>query len=368
MNQLGRSRWVAWALASAAVCAWATVAFQFCWSVGGSAPVTWWVARGSGLIAYVAMSGSMLLGLMVSWRGLAGALDQKRVFTLHDFLALLTLFATVVHILAVVIIAVVGPEEFMVVAPIPATFGVLATVGVVLVFASRWITSRVPLARWRLLHRAAFIVFVVAVAHAMTAAPGVIESPVRWLYALLGSIVGGATLFRVMFRHLGGAQVAEPVSLSSDPAVAAGLGWSQDTFVAELDRLVADAATTGQQLLLVYVDCSAAAGLDNDPVDWAERAGGAVATAVKQRDLVTRLGDDGLAVIRRGRAVSSQRDALRETVREAVLLHAAEGEEPLVGVAGYPTDAWQGEGLLRAAIMSMYERQLAHFDSIRPVA
>lgn len=358
MALLYRSRWIAVVLLALAACAWATVVFQYVGGVSEDAPLAWWTSRGTGLLAYTAMAASMLLGLMVSWRGLSGPMDQRRIFALHDQLAIWTVLTTTVHIWAVIVLVVGGPAEYVVVAPVPATFGVLGTLGLGLLFASRWLTKRIAIERWRLLHRSAFLIFALSVGHAMTAAPGIIESPLRWLYALVGGLVAGAALFRWMFRHLGGVPVATPVALSDDPAIDAGYGWTDEAFVAELDRILTEAAGTGDQVVLVYVDSSMhVVGIESDLLNWTNRAADAVAAAVKRRDLVTRIGT-AVVVIRKGRGVAGQLDPLRETVRNSVNEVSRDADRILVGAAAYPRDAWQGDGLYLAAQMAMYSDQI----------
>ena len=59
---------------------------------GGSA-LLWGLPRGTGVLAYGALALAMMLGLMVSFRGLTGALEQRRIYRLHEQLAVVVVRA-----------------------------------------------------------------------------------------------------------------------------------------------------------------------------------------------------------------------------------------------------------------------------------
>jgi predicted ferric reductase len=65
-------------------------------------PLQWWAARATGFAAYGALAASMVFGLMVSSRGLDGAVARKTVTDYHQQWTLSALVLTVLHVLVIV--------------------------------------------------------------------------------------------------------------------------------------------------------------------------------------------------------------------------------------------------------------------------
>ncbi len=65
-------------------------------------PLQWWAGRATGFGAYAALAASMVFGLMVSSRGLDGAVNRKTVTEYHQQWTLAALGLTVIHTLVIV--------------------------------------------------------------------------------------------------------------------------------------------------------------------------------------------------------------------------------------------------------------------------
>lgn len=284
----------------------------------------WWTARASGLTAYLLLAASMVFGLLVSWRGLAGAIGQKRAFGLHDQASLAALAASSLHVLAVGGVVLSGERGWSLLAPLAAAFGALALGGLAFLFSMRYLTRRLSVERWRVVHRLAFLVYVFALGHAATAGAGDIDTHVRWLYLLLGGLIIGASVFRATFHAHGGAGRAAPA--------AAG---------AQVEAAIEAARRGGGELLLVLVQARSAEALDAEAVALAvRRAGGGRSEAFQVEPTM-------VGVLRAGRDLRAAEPSLVEGIR------AACDAEVSAGYAVYPVDAWDADGLRRAALMRL---------------
>lgn len=143
-------------------------------------PALWWIARASGLLAYVALWLSTVFGALLASRGAGGLLAPHAVLELHTRWALAAVLATAVHVLAVVGDAASQVSPLVTVAPLGAAltppglrqgvaFGVLALWGMTLIGGSTALLRKLKRSTWRAIHAAAFGVFALAMAHGLTA-------------------------------------------------------------------------------------------------------------------------------------------------------------------------------------------------------
>lgn len=94
-----------------------------------SAQVWWYVARGSGMLAWALLSGSVIWGLLVSLRLRRGRLNRTWLLDLHRFLGGMALLVTTVHLAALLLDDYVGFSPLDLLVP----------------FASEWRPSAVAL-------------------------------------------------------------------------------------------------------------------------------------------------------------------------------------------------------------------------------
>ncbi|MCC6237293.1 MAG: ferric reductase-like transmembrane domain-containing protein [Dehalococcoidia bacterium] len=186
--------------------AWATLA-------GASAadlPLLWWAARALGFVAYVALTLSMLFGVLVSARGLDAWVARKTVLDLHQQWALAALISTVLHILT----AVVHTESHisLVEALVPfaaerltgaLALGAIATWGLVVLAITSWLRKRISYTLWRAIHAFAFGAFVLAVVHSVAAGTDSAQPFVQWFYIVTTAVVTAAVVFRVLVALAG---------------------------------------------------------------------------------------------------------------------------------------------------------------------
>jgi sulfoxide reductase heme-binding subunit YedZ len=167
-------------------------------------PTFWLLARAFGLTAYVMLTLSVLVGLMLRARPFR-SLKPAAVTDLHRVLALLGLTALAGHGAALVLdstVRVTVPALFVpgliAYRPVWTSMGVLAAETMVIVYASFSLRKRIGSRNWRRLHWATYGIFAAATIHGLAAGS---DSSRPWAFAVyLGAIgsVAGATAWRVL--------------------------------------------------------------------------------------------------------------------------------------------------------------------------
>jgi predicted ferric reductase len=138
--------------------------------------LAWFVARSSGIVAWALVTASIVWGLAVSSRPTRRRGVHGRTLDLHQFLAVLSIVFTSVHVLSLVADNWVhfGWRELFV--PMASTYrpGAVAwgIVGLYLLgaivltsWAMRWLPRRV----WRSIHMTSLLLFAIATVHGLTA-------------------------------------------------------------------------------------------------------------------------------------------------------------------------------------------------------
>ena len=164
--------------------------------------VWWYVARGSGLIAWVVLGVSLAGGLLLATRLTRGgpcAWAQR----LHEFLGVLAVIFTAIHLAAVFSSYQlrIGVRELLVPFarlsnPVAQGCGVLAVYLLTAVVLTSWARTFLPWRWWRRLHLLVFPLFGLACAHAVLAGSDINHPISRWA----SLAVGTGILFLVTLR------------------------------------------------------------------------------------------------------------------------------------------------------------------------
>jgi methionine sulfoxide reductase heme-binding subunit len=188
--------------------------------VGGGgvndAPLFWNLARASGLIAYVLLSMTMLLGLSVKTRALGKLVKPANVVDTHRVLSLLALGMIALHGVALVLdpaveispldLAVPGLVGYR---PVWVAFGIVAAYLAIAVHASFSLRKKIGAKNWRRLHWLTYALFLSATVHGITAGTDTTEGWALAIYGLLvGSIVGGTAWRALTARAKASAKIA----------------------------------------------------------------------------------------------------------------------------------------------------------------
>ena len=171
-------------------------------------PTFWYLARASGITAYVFMTAAMIAGLVVKSRPFGTAVKPAAVIDVHRFVTTLALGGIVVHIVTLVLdstieiglgaVLVPGLSPYK---PLWTGLGVLAAELTVLVIVSFPLRKRIGGKNWRRLHWATYAIFVLSTAHGLAAGT---DSGQVWAIDMYLAAVGAvafATVYRVLTRR-----------------------------------------------------------------------------------------------------------------------------------------------------------------------
>jgi ferredoxin-NADP reductase/DMSO/TMAO reductase YedYZ heme-binding membrane subunit len=166
----------------------------------------WWLAsRAAGVVALLCISVSVGLGLAMAGRVSRRPALARTLIALHRQTALTGLFAIAVHGITLLGDRFLSPSVGDLVIPFtsrqePLWTGLGVTGGwlAAILGLSYWIRHRIGAGRWRKLHRAAILVYVLSVAHTLGAGSDAAEPWMRVL--LLGT--GAPILFLFVMRVL----------------------------------------------------------------------------------------------------------------------------------------------------------------------
>jgi predicted ferric reductase len=172
-------------------------------------PATWYIARSSGITLYLLLWLSVLFGLGMTTSALDRLGGRAMVFSIHRFVTDLAYAALALHLISLALDHF-APFDFAdLLVPFYAmhgdvwiALGVFAAWGMIIVGVSfslrRWIGQR----GWRLLHFAAFPLYIIALFHGIGAGTDTASS---WVFAMyIGTL--GAVFFLTSYRLLRGKQ------------------------------------------------------------------------------------------------------------------------------------------------------------------
>ncbi len=164
------------------------------------ASLPWLVERLAGFLAYFAVAGSVIYGLLLSTKILDAIAHRPITFNLHQDLAsiglglagvhgaLLALDKTVPFSLQQIAVPGLSPHS-----PVAVAAGQVAFYLMAVVIASFYVRRTIGQRTWRLLHYLTFLAFIGATAHGLAAGTDSGSAWAWWIY--VGSTVAVAFLF-----------------------------------------------------------------------------------------------------------------------------------------------------------------------------
>jgi sulfoxide reductase heme-binding subunit YedZ len=137
----------------------------------------WWlISRASGIVAFVLISLSVLMGLAMATKVLSRPGYKRAVLRLHEHVALVAIAAIAMHGLALLGDSWLKPGWRDITVPFAIGYrpqftglGIIAGYLAVLLGPSFYIRRRLGARRWRKLHRATAVVWLLAVIHTLGA-------------------------------------------------------------------------------------------------------------------------------------------------------------------------------------------------------
>jgi ferredoxin-NADP reductase/DMSO/TMAO reductase YedYZ heme-binding membrane subunit len=173
-------------------------------------PVVWWyVARASGLVAWILLGVSVMGGLLLATRLTRGR-RRLRVQGFHEFVGALAVVFTAIHLASVFASAQlrIGLRELLVPFtrlgnPVAQGCGVLAFYLLAAVVLTSWARARLPWRWWWCLHLLAFPLFGLACAHAVLAGSDTRHPIVGWAGLVVGVLILFLAVLRLAPRRVG---------------------------------------------------------------------------------------------------------------------------------------------------------------------
>lgn len=163
----------------------------------------WYTARITALLAYLALSGSVIYGLLLSTKLLDRVTHRAISYTLHQDLAGIGVALALVHAAVLMIDRGVPFTPTEVIIPFAAPYrplwvgiGQLTMAVSLLVLLSFYVRRRIGQRSWRLVHYLGFVAFVGATAHGLMAGS---DTSAEWVY--LGYVtISTLVVFLVSYR------------------------------------------------------------------------------------------------------------------------------------------------------------------------
>jgi predicted ferric reductase len=167
----------------------------------------WFLARASGITAYLLISAAMIAGIVLKSRPFGAALKAPIALDVHRFITTLAFVAIGVHGLALVADSTVEITFADLVIPFTAPYkplwtglGVVAADLAVIVAVSFPLKKRIGGQNWRRLHWATYAIFVFSTAHGLAAGTDTAQPWAMQMY--LGAV--GAVAFATAWRAFAG--------------------------------------------------------------------------------------------------------------------------------------------------------------------
>jgi predicted ferric reductase len=166
----------------------------------------WYLARASGLVAYVLLWLSIVLGLMITGRIARLWPGGPVAFDLHQHTALLSLSLSLFHALILLgdrYISFTPARIFIPFAsvdyrPFWVGWGQLGLYLLALVTLSFYVRRRIGHATWRRIHYLSFVVFLMVTVHGLMSGTDTARAGVRVMYQTAGWSVLGLGIYRAL--------------------------------------------------------------------------------------------------------------------------------------------------------------------------
>ncbi|OAI40654.1 hypothetical protein AYO38_05470, partial [bacterium SCGC AG-212-C10] len=172
--------------------------------LGSGTTLPWMVARASGLVSFALLSGSVIFGLLMSTKAGSELLSKPLVFTAHQFLSLLMLTFIGLHGGALLFDGFFHFTPLSVIVPFTSPYapfwvglGVISAWLSAIVTASFWMRTRIGQKRWRQLHYASFLAYVLGLGHGLTAGSDTGLPLVQFVYIGSAITVAGLLTYRL---------------------------------------------------------------------------------------------------------------------------------------------------------------------------
>ena len=165
----------------------------------------WYINRSAGLVAWALLSGSVILGVLLSSKVLSKRVRPNWLQDLHRGISGLAVAFVAVHIAGAIgdNYLTFGAKEVLVPGtsswrPVAIAWGVVTTYLLVAVEGSSLLRKHLPKAAWRKIHYLSFPLFLTATAHGISSGTEMGTTTGIAIAALVTATIGGLTAMRVV--------------------------------------------------------------------------------------------------------------------------------------------------------------------------
>jgi len=184
--------------------------------------VDWYAARAAGVVAYVLLTGVVLVGLTLSGRVQLKSWPKFAVTDLHRFGGILVGVFLGIHVLTIGLDTYTPFSITQLLVPFTSSYrpvwvalGIVAAELLVAVAATNVLKSRIPYRAWRRMHYATFLVWAGSTVHGIGAGT---DSHATWLAAIyvvsVASVLAALT-WRILRNRAGSVAVAGATTLAA---------------------------------------------------------------------------------------------------------------------------------------------------------
>jgi predicted ferric reductase len=189
----------------------------------------WYLSRALGVVAYVALTLEVVLGLSASTGQLDRALGRARVIELHSWLSAVALGTLGGHAVVLLGDQTVKLSVLQVLVPFTTEYrpfavglGVVSAYLALVVHGSFWLRKRIGPRTWRKTHYVTFAVFTLATFHGLLAGSDAEAPAMRALFAGATGLVASLTFLRIVLyvaraRFRGTERPSPPASAPTRP-------------------------------------------------------------------------------------------------------------------------------------------------------
>jgi predicted ferric reductase len=161
---------------------------------GAGEMLVWYTIRGSGILAYLLLTTSVVAGLLMTNKTLPPGQARVDVFDVHSFTALLAIVFSGVHGLALLLDTYIGftPAQLLIpfissYRPFAVGLGIVSLYLAAGIYGSFWAKQLIGQRAWRALHFGSFLGFLLAALHGLLAGT---DSGEPWMLALYSASAG----------------------------------------------------------------------------------------------------------------------------------------------------------------------------------
>jgi predicted ferric reductase len=187
-----------------------------------SVQIWWYVTRASGIIAYLLLWFSTVLGLAVTSKYLDGMLDRLFTYDFHEFISLLSVAFTLVHVLVLTVDRYLPYSLAQILVPFISPYrpfwvgvGVIAFYIVALVTITFYLRNKIGAKSFRVIHYLSLLGYLGVTLHGYYAGTDTALPSMQILYKVSGLVVLFFTIYWVVLLTMRGMEKRKAANLTT---------------------------------------------------------------------------------------------------------------------------------------------------------